>query len=127
MAKQTSSAGTRKERRKPLFPAEVTEKYAALRKELITADRESSERELKLAKWSGWDLRPGTNPLKELARSVEIRLLRRAAADKDTEGCKVLLSKLMHDLGVDLPNGVLSKWPKMGKPGRPPSPETIRI
>lgn len=125
MAKQVSSE--RKKRRKPLSPEEVAEKYSALRKAEETADQESAERIRKLVKWSGWDVRPATNPVEELARSVEIRLLRQAAADKDLEGCKVLLLNLLRDLGVDLPNGVLSKWPKLGKPGRPLSPETARI
>src|SRR5690242_18280016 len=113
MAKQVYSE--RKKPRKPLSPEEVAEKYAALRNELITADRESAERIRELLKWGAWDALPRTDLVEELAQSVEIRLLRRAAADGDTEGCKVLLLKLLHDLGVVLPDGVLSRWPKLGK------------
>ncbi len=125
MAKLASSGP--KKRRQALSPEQVAEKYGARRKEEETADQESAERIRKDLKWSGWDLHPSTYAVEELARSMEIRLLRQAAADKDLEGCKVLLVTLLRDLGVDLPNGVFSKWPKMGKPGRRLDPQTTQI
>ena len=59
----------------------------------------------------------------EVARWWPFDVLRQAAEEEDSEGCKTLLHFFLSELGVRLPKGVLT--PFRGKRGRPKETESI--
>lgn len=132
MAKQSSSVGAPKKGRKPLSPDEFGAKYAALKKLEEASDQERLDsveifQTLFGIPRASPNLSQLRDPIAELRHSVDVRLLRRAANDGDLEACKVLLLNLLGELHVNLPKGVLTKWPKLGRPGRPRDPQTAQI
>src|ERR1019366_8083267 len=59
----------------------------------------------------------------EVAQWWPFDVLRQAAQEEDTEGCKALLHFFLSGLGVRLPKGVLTTF--RGKRGRPKETESI--